>query len=347
MTRPEYARRLLLAGAVAVVAALLVRGIPQLAHLALVLFAGILFAVVIHGFAEFLAARTPIPRKVAGLATVAGIFLTLGVVMWWSGPRMADEFAQLLERIPQIVSDLGDRIQETDWAASLFDRLSGLQLSPDGQQALGGVTRVFSTMTSAVTSTLVILFVTIFVAWDPSMYLNAVLDLVPEGMARDRLRELLDELGRTLRLWMKARLVSMAIVGALTGAALAIAGIPLAFALALIAGVFAFVPFIGPILAAIPALLIGLGEGTGSAMLVIAIYSGVQLLESYLIDPVLEKALISLPPAFVLAAQVFMGTLFGLMGVFLATPSAVVGVVLVQQLYLRDQLKQDPKPLGT
>lgn len=347
MTRQEYTHRLLLAGLVAVVAALLVRGLPALAHLGLVLFAGILFSVVVHGFAEFLADRTPVPRKVAALGSFVGLFVLLGLTMWWSGPRIGDQFARLLERIPEVVSDLGTRIEETDWAAGLLERLTSLDFLSNGQDALGGVTQVFSTVTSAATSTLVILFVAIFLSFNPSSYRNAVLDLAPEGERRERLREVLDELGRTLRLWMKARLISMAVVGILTGAALAIAGIPLAFALALIAAVLAFVPFIGPLLAVIPAVLIGLGEGVDSALIVVAIYSGVQFLESYLIDPVLEKALISLPPAFVIIFQVFMGTLFGLMGVFLATPMAVVVVVLVQHLYLRAKLEQNPRPLGT
>jgi predicted PurR-regulated permease PerM len=81
-------------------------------------------------------------------------------------------------------------------------------------------------------------------------------------------------------------------------------------------------------------------------LLVAAIYLGVQTLESYLITPLVEKRVISLPPAFVLAAQLVMGTLFGLIGVFLATPIAVIVVVLVRRLYLEDVLEQDVEALG-
>lgn len=347
MSRHEYTRRLLLAGVVAVLAALAVRGLPQLAHVGLVLFTAVLFGIVVHGFAAWVSDRTPIPRTAAATATFVLILLLLGLAVWWSGPRMADEFGQLLERVPQIVGDVVDSIEETEWGASLLERLGQpSQAMPDGQQAIGGATRVFSTVTGALTSVLVILFVAFFIAYDPHPYRDAVLALAPEDGRRDHLRSLFFEMARTLRLWMKARLISMGVVGVLTAIALTIAGIPLAFALALVAAVLAFVPFIGPLLASIPAILIGLGESTQTAVIVAAIYGGVQLIESYMITPVVEKKIISLPPAFVIAAQVVMGALFGLMGVFLATPLAIVAVVLVQQLYLRDQLDQDPEPLG-
>lgn len=348
MSRGEYVRRLLLAGAVAVGAALLVRGLPQLAHMGLVLFTGMLFSVVVHGVAAWTSRRTPIPRKLAAMAVFVIALAILGVAVWWSGPRMADQFGRLLERIPEILQDALAALRDTEWGATLVERLGEASAVPDGRTALGGVTTVFSTVTGAVTSTLVVLFVAIFLAYDPYVYRDAVLALVPEEDDRRRhVRALFHELARTLRLWMKARLVSMGVVGVLTGIALAVAGIPLAFALALIAAVLAFVPFVGPLLSSVPAILIGFGEGLQTALLVAAIYAGVQMIESYTITPLVEKQMISLPPAFVIAVQVVMGTLFGLIGVFLATPAAIVGVVLVQQLYLRDQLDQRPQPLGT
>lgn len=349
MSRGEYTRRLLLAGAVAVVAALLVRGLPQLAGMGLVLFTGILMAVVVHGLAAWTSNRTPVPRKAAAVLTIALVLSILGLTIWWSGPRFANQFGQLAERIPAIVADIGAAIEETEWGATLLRRLEGALETDqlDARQTLGGMTSVFTTITGALTGVLIVVFVTLFLAYDPYLYRDAVLDLVPEGERREHARTTLHELARALRLWMKARLVSMGIVGAMTGLALVIAGIPMALALGAIAGILAFVPFIGPLLSAIPAILIGFGESPRTAILVAGIYAGVQLVESYMIDPLVEKRMVSLPPAFVIAAQVVMGTLFGLLGVFLATPFAIVGVVLVQQLYLRNQLGQDPEPLGT
>lgn len=348
MSRGEYIRRLLLAGAVAVVAALLVRGLPQLAGMGLVLFTGILMAVVVHGVATWTSERTPVPRKAASvLAIVLGLSI-LGLTIWWAGPRFASQFGQLADRIPAIVADIGAEVQETEWGSTLLERLESAvdtgQL--DAGRTLGGMSTVFATVTGVLTSVLIVVFVALFLSYDPYPYRDAVLDLVPEGERREHARSTLHEVARVLRLWMKARLISMGIVGAMTGLALAIAGIPMALALGAIAGILAFVPFVGPLLAAVPAILVGIGEGPRTAILVAGLYAGVQLVESYMVSPLVEKRLISLPPAFVIAAQVILGTLFGLMGVFLATPLAIIGVVLVQQLYLRNQLGQDPEPLG-
>lgn len=347
MSRAEYARRVLLAGGVAVVAGLLIRTLPQLAQVLLVVFTGVLFAVVVHGFAVAITRRTPLPRTAAVLATFALTLGALGVATWWSGPRMGDQFGQLLERLPEVTSDVTSRLESTTWGAALLDRFGEpSDALPQGRQAMGGITRVFTTMTGLLTTTIVILFIAIYLAVDPDLYRRALVRLAPGGPHRDRLSEILVEVAHSLQLWMKARLISMAVVGVLTGVALTIAGIPLALALALIAAVLAFVPFIGPIIAAVPAVLIGLGESGQAALVVVAIYLGVQTLESYLITPLIEKRVISLPPAFVLAAQLVMGTLFGLIGVFLATPITVIVVVLVRRLYLEEVLDQEIEPLG-
>ncbi|MGI9039349.1 MAG: AI-2E family transporter, partial [Gemmatimonadota bacterium] len=300
-----------------------------------------------HGFAAAIHRRTPVPRTVAVLLTFALMLGALGAAAWWFGPRMGDEFGQLIERLPEITRDLTERLESTTWGAALLAQLGQpADALPDGGQAIGGITRLFSTMTGVLTSTVVILFIAIYLAVDPSLYRRALVRLAPAGRARSHLSDVLAEIARSLQLWMKARLLSMAVVGVLTGVALSIAGIPLAFALALIAAVLAFIPFIGPILASVPAILIGLGESGQAALIVGAIYLGVQTLESYLITPLIEKRVISLPPAFVLAAQLVMGTLFGLIGVFLATPIAVIVVVLVRRLYLEDVLEQDVEALG-
>lgn len=347
MNRGEYVRRLLLAGGVAVVAALLVRALPRLAQAFLVLFMGVLFAVVVHGFATAVHRHLRLPRTVAVLLTFALTLGAIGTAAWWSGPRMGDQFGQLLERLPEITADLTERLETTPWGGALLDQVGepGDAL-PDGRQAIGGITRLFSTMTGLLTTTVVVLFISIYLAVDPQLYRRSVVRLAPAGPPRERLAGLLGEVARSLQLWMKARLISMAVVGVLTGIALTVAGIPLAFALALIAAVLAFVPFIGPILAAAPAILIGLGESGQAALVVAAIYLGVQTLESYVITPLIEKRVISLPPAFVLAAQLVMGTLFGIIGVFLATPIAVIVVVLVRRLYLEEVLDQEIEPLG-
>lgn len=349
MERPEYVRRLWIAAGVAILSVLAVLYLLELAHLLLILFAGLLAAVVMDGLARAVHRRLPVSRKVA---LVTGFVLTVGALaafFWWSGPRIAEQLDSLLNRIPQILADLSERIRSSDLGRDLFARNEGagpVEMLPSARQIVGGVTGVFTSVVGVAGSAAIVAFLGFYLAWDPDTYRKSVLRMVPEGERRERLARMFETTGHTLRRWMVARLVSMSVVGVLTGVGLAVAGVPLALALGLIAGILAFVPFVGPILALLPAVLVGFGQSTETALVVVLIYLGVQGVESYLITPWVEKEAVYLPPAFLIAAQVIMGTLFGLVGVFLATPIAVTAVVLVRTVYLGGLLGQEVEPLA-
>jgi predicted PurR-regulated permease PerM len=204
----------------------------------------------------------------------------------------------------------------------------------------------FSTAVGAVANVLIIAFLGLFLAWDPEAYAGPLLLLVPEENGRQRTRGVLRAVVGALESWLLARILSMAVVGVLTVAALLVAGVPLALALGLIAGGLSFIPFIGPLMASVPAILVGLGESSGTALAVAAIYATVQAVESYLVTPVIEHKMVSLPPALILTSQAVMGLLFGVVGLLVATPVALTLVVLVQTLYLEDQLDEDISPAG-
>jgi predicted PurR-regulated permease PerM len=114
----------------------------------------------------------------------------------------------------------------------------------------------------------------------------------------------------------------------------------------LIAAVLSFVPIIGPVLSAIPLVLVALAEDPILAVWALLIYLAVQFLESYMITPLIQREAISIPPALLISAQTVMGVLFGLVGIFLATPLAVVVIVAVQMLYVEDVLKEPVQVMG-
>lgn len=138
----------------------------------------------------------------------------------------------------------------------------------------------------------------------------------------------------------------MAAVGVLTAVGLWVLDMPLIMALALLAGLLSFVPFIGPIAAAIPAILVGLIEGPTQALYVVLVYFIVQLLESNILTPYVQKQAVSLPPAVMLSSQMLMGAVFGLQGLALSTPMLVSMIVVVQMLYVCDVLGEKIRPLG-
>jgi predicted PurR-regulated permease PerM len=154
-------------------------------------------------------------------------------------------------------------------------------------------------------------------------------------------------LGRVLRWWLVGRFVSMAIVGAVTATGLWLIGIPSPLALGLIAALLEFVPYIGPIFAAAPALLVALVLGPTELAYVALLYGVVQVLESYFINPLVQERAVSILPAALITAQVIMGVLAGPTGVVLATPLAVSTIVLIQMLYIEDVLGDSVKILGT
>jgi predicted PurR-regulated permease PerM len=148
----------------------------------------------------------------------------------------------------------------------------------------------------------------------------------------------LDDLGHILRRWLLGRLLSMAVVGVMTWIGLALLGIRLALSLAVLAATLAFVPYIGPVLALLPAALLGLLQGPAMAGYVVALYLGVQLVESYLITPLIQRSTVALPPGLILATQVLMGALTGGLGVVLATPMLAALVVLTNRVYVEGVL---------
>jgi predicted PurR-regulated permease PerM len=137
---------------------------------------------------------------------------------------------------------------------------------------------------------------------------------------RAEFRGVLEEMGVVLHNWLRGQLLAMTLVGVATYLGLLILDVPLAFVLALLLGMFEFIPYIGPILGAAPMLLVGAGQGMDILMWVIALYLVVQLLESYVLTPLIQSRAVSLPPAVVILSQLVFGAMFGVLGLAPATP---------------------------
>jgi predicted PurR-regulated permease PerM len=155
---------------------------------------------------------------------------------------------------------------------------------------------------------------------------------------RPRAAEILNELHDTLRAWLMGTLVLMIIVGAMTTVGLWLLGIPLALALGLIAFVLEFVPYVGPILAAVPAVLVASTVGTREVVFVILLYWAIQSIEGYLLSPLVYQKSVDIPPMLTISAQVVLGTLLGVLGIIFATPLTACAMVVVQRAYVEDAL---------
>ena len=163
---------------------------------------------------------------------------------------------------------------------------------------------------------------------------------------RERGREILAALGGGLGWWLFGRAVTMISLGILTTIALWFFGIPLALVLGIIAGLLLFVPYLGAIAAAIPAMLVALMESPEKALWVACIYTGVHVFEGYCITPFVQRRAVALPPALLLSVQILSAALFGMIGVIFSTPLTVVVIILIQALYLHDVLGEEVALLG-
>jgi predicted PurR-regulated permease PerM len=200
---------------------------------------------------------------------------------------------------------------------------------------------IFRTTFGVLVDLLVILIVGLYLAIDPKPYMTGFLRLVPKDR-RERAGETLKEVETLLKRWLAGRLFSMMVVGVLTGISLAIAGIPFALTLGLLAGLLSFIPNLGPILAMVPGMLLALLEGgTELALVAGGCYIAVQFVESYLITPMVERHAVSIPPAMLIFAQLIAGVLFGGLGLILATPLLVIGMVVVRRVYIEGFLDDD------
>jgi len=129
------------------------------------------------------------------------------------------------------------------------------------------------------------------------------------------------------------------VVGIFTAIGLEILGMPMPYALALIAALFSFIPNIGPYLALAPAILIALMQGGNMFIYVLILYFGIQIVESYLITPMIEKKMVHLPPALTLFWMVLLGVVTGILGLIMATPILAALIVIIEELYVKDYLE--------
>jgi len=338
----SYTRRALIAGGVLlalVVAVLLLR---QVATVLLLIFAGILLAVFLDGLTTQLHERLGISRGwCLGLVVIALLVFFVGSG-WFAGPRIGDQISQLGERIPNAVDRIRAGITRYEWGQSL---LSSAPNSDQGMSLLSVVAGGLTSFVGVITSGFVAVIIGVYGAAAPGVYINGAIRLLPPAR-RERGRDVLGALGVALRWWLVGRIASMAVVGILTAVGLWIAGVPLAIVLGLIAALLSFVPYIGPIVAVIPAGLVALADSPTKVLYVLIVYGAVQFLESNLITPLIQERAVSIPPGVLISAQLIMGILAGAIGVLMATPLAVTVIVLVQMLYLADTLGDPVSTLG-
>lgn len=323
------------AAGTAVIALLLM--IWRVAQILLLVFASLLLALFLRSIANFISRNTRL-SILWSLALVVIVLLgILGLMLVLYGPMLADGFYQMFRQFPSVPQKLRATFERYEWGGVFMDTLSKAGRELTNAKQLSGIAGIFSTTFGALGSTLFVFVLSLYLAAEPELYLSGIVRLFPKDR-RQRVSEAIDHIGHVLRWWLLGRIAAMFIVGVMVGIGLAVLGVPFAFLLALVAALLDFIPNIGPLMAAIPAIMVGMTQGGNTALYIVILYIVIQVIEGYLVSPLIEARVVSLPPALQLTAQLMLGAGFGILGVLLASPLAVVIMVLVQMLYIRDVL---------
>ncbi|MBS1049131.1 AI-2E family transporter [Gluconobacter sp. NFX36] len=319
-----------------------------------VVFASALMAVVLHGLARMVRRHiTFIPYQAAVALVTVIILLAVAGLVWSSGPAIGDQFIRLKQALVQQSGDLKSHLSGSTLGQMVLDHLptavggndatSG-SLGSLGSGLAGSVTGILSSAFGVLGTLAVILIAGLYFALSPAIYIDGFLRLFPT-QHRNAARTLLMAAGTTLWAWTAGQALDMLVVGILSGIGLSLIGVPLALALGVVAGLCNFIPYIGAILGAVPAILLGLSMGTKEALFVAILYSVIQFFEGNVLAPLIQRRAVHMPPAVAILSQTVFSTILGIPGLILASPITAallaMGDKATAPLEDEDQTKRD------
>lgn len=302
-------------------------------ELFLVLFAGILLALILRSYTDFIAHRTGLGSNAAYAVAISSIVVVTGLIGWALVPGIVRQVTQLSVVLPNALAQIETSMSHSQWgryevgyARQAFHQMGAAINTPS----------LISKVSDALAVCGAVIVVGFYGALSPRPYLNGFLKLFPKSK-RPRARQVTLEVIETLRWWLLGQLIPMGVLGVASMVYLWILKVPLAFTLGLITGIMIFIPYVGSIIAGIPAALVAFELGPGTMVLVIIFYIGTHIAEGYFLTPLVQKKAVRLLPILTLASQFLMWIYAGFFGLALATPLAAAGLTLVKELYLREQ----------
>ena len=334
----------------------------------LTIFLGVLFAIAVSAGVDKLQ-RWGVPRGVGAAVIVIAFFAVLIGVGAMVAPVLRAQGAELRVKLPEAVDRVeawinrrqsgifGILLGGTEAApqtAAAQDSAATNQPGAPGaarpdstagrptlkgrlQHQFGGISRYLfpfaKSTVAAVGGFLLVIFLSIYLAADPDLYRRGVLALLP-ARRREVAGQVMDRIAMVLRKWLVTQLIAMAVIGTASTIALLVLHVKAAFALGLLAGLFEFMPTVGPILSAIPAIAMGFLDSPEKALLVGIVYVVIHFSESHVLIPLLMKGGVNLPPALTVVTQALLAVVFGFLGLMVAVPMLATVLVIVRALYV-------------
>ncbi|SFI41104.1 AI-2E family transporter [Bradyrhizobium sp. Gha] len=320
----------------------------------LLIFAGMLLGVGLNALTNALGRRVRLPHAVRLAIVCVALAAMLSGVAYLGGATIAEQASLLSNTIKSQIGNAKSFLDNhgidtsffefgnggSDTAASTPDSTpspaapSRGPLSGAGALASSGgaiVSQTFKLLLGTihgVGNIFIVLFLGLAFAAQPGVYHDGLLFLAP---ARHRMRAtlIIDHIGETLERWLIAQIIVMLAVGAVTWIGLAVIGIPGSFILGIQAGLLAFVPTVGAIIAGLVVVLASLASGWIPALSALILFLGVHTMESYVLTPILQRQALDIPPATLFAFQILLGVVFGIWGLALALPLVAIAKVII------------------
>lgn len=308
-----------------------------LAQPILLIIGALVITSMLDGGARLLGRVLPIGRGWRLAIVVLALFLFLGWTVWLTGSQLSAQATAMREIIESQIA----RITAFATAQGITAADADLQaIAREVWNSLGKVTAAVSTAVGAITSLVMMIVLSIFIAVEPRLYERGVAWMLPMTQ-RSRFYKTADRMAWTMRRLMAGRLIGMAVEGVGTWFLLMAGGVPMAALLGVLTGILAFLPNIGAIISGVLIILVGFSAGIDVGLYAMGVYLVVQIVDGYLIVPVVAKRAVDLAPALVLGAQILFGALFGILGLFLADP-----IVAMIKVYLEQRSERDGVPEG-
>ncbi|HEX5258528.1 MAG TPA: AI-2E family transporter [Sphingomicrobium sp.] len=332
----RFVRRILIIVAIAAAVLLL----WQLRQVVILLFGAVMVATIFRAISDLLEKHLHLPERLAVLLSVLLIVGIIAGLVWSIGSQVGAQSQSLADMLPRASQMIDDRLAAMGLGHPVDQWMHNMHSGSIIGSDLKGVV---SSVTLTAASFLITFFGGIFLAAEPRLYGIGLIKLIPP--ARRRLvAEAMEESDRALRLWLKGQLWAMILIFLMTWFGLWLLGVPSALVLALISGVLEFIPYAGAITSSIPAIMVALVQSPELALWVVGLYVVVHHVEAYLIQPLIQQFAVEIPAVITLFALLAFGLLFGVLGILLAAPLAVVSYVLVKRLYVIEAL-DTPTPI--
>jgi predicted PurR-regulated permease PerM len=314
----------------------------------LIVFAGVLFAAFLDASARALAPIVPLNRTLRLVLVLLLLTALTAIGAVWGAGKLPEQTRVLLkvmdaqlDVLQQHLLTYGVDVLGPEWGRDFTQWLFSDQgrFFRHAQLFLGGASTVL-------TGALVIVFLGILFAFDPTSHRESLVILSRQSY-RPRLRAVMNEMGNVLRFWFVGQLIRIVLMTLCTWLALYLIGLPGPFVLGLQAGLSNFIPYLGPIVAALPIALVAMPLGASTLAWAVIIYTVIQSIEGYVIGPLIQRHAVDTPPAWTLVAIVLLGALFGVLGIALAMPLVAIGRVAVIRFYVEDYLGDNLAQTGT